>query len=73
MGIEYCVEHNLVPLIIETDSLMAHKILCGSWEAPWLISLNVGYITRLMMDTEVEVQTGNNYTTSVKHLNRYKQ
>ncbi|KAK4721499.1 hypothetical protein R3W88_011732 [Solanum pinnatisectum] len=34
MGIEYCIEHDLVPLIIETDSLMAQKILCGIWEVP---------------------------------------
>lgn len=55
MGIEYCIEHDLVPLIIETDSLMAQKILCGIWEVTWSISLNVGYIKGLMMDIEVEV------------------
>jgi len=55
IGKTYYIEHNLIPLIIETDSLMAQKILCGSWEVPRLISLDLSYITGLMMDINVEV------------------
>ncbi|KAG5572159.1 hypothetical protein H5410_061925 [Solanum commersonii] len=40
-----------------------YKILCRSWEAPWLISPDVGYINGLMMKIKVEVQEGNNSIT----------
>ncbi|XP_060211883.1 uncharacterized protein LOC132639457 [Lycium barbarum] len=33
-GIQYCVDHQLLPLIVETDSLTMQKILDGIWEIP---------------------------------------
>lgn len=53
IGIDYCLQHGLVPLIIETD--LAQKVLNGIWEVPWLITLDVSYIKSLLMNREVEV------------------
>ncbi|XP_075081943.1 uncharacterized protein LOC142166458 [Nicotiana tabacum] len=34
-GLEYCVEHDLHPLILETDSLVMKKVIEGEWDPPW--------------------------------------
>lgn len=41
MGVEYCLQHDLLPLIVETDSLTAEKVINRVWNVPWLISLDV--------------------------------
>ncbi|XP_075097955.1 uncharacterized protein LOC142175269 [Nicotiana tabacum] len=40
-GLDYCVEKNLHPLIIETDSLTMKKIIEGEWYKPWCIGTDV--------------------------------
>lgn len=39
-GLNHRFKNNLVPLIIETDSSVAHKFLNGIW-VPWLSSVDV--------------------------------
>lgn len=39
-GFVYCLNHNLLPLIMETDSLIIKKILDGIWEVPWTVSVD---------------------------------
>nr|XP_033517447.1 uncharacterized protein LOC117281714 [Nicotiana tomentosiformis] len=34
-GLEYCVEHDLHPLILETDYLVLKKVVEGEWDPPW--------------------------------------
>lgn len=36
-GLVYCVERQLHPLIMETDSLVMRNIIDGEWETPWCI------------------------------------
>ncbi|XP_075098976.1 uncharacterized protein LOC142175870 [Nicotiana tabacum] len=36
-GLEYCVEHDLHPLILETDSLVMKKAIEGEWDPPWVL------------------------------------
>ncbi|XP_075097910.1 uncharacterized protein LOC142175230 [Nicotiana tabacum] len=40
-GLAYCVEKQLYPLIIETDSLTMKKIIEGEWDPPWCIGTEV--------------------------------
>lgn len=40
IGMDYCLSNHLVPLIVETDYLMAQKVLNGIWKSPWLIALD---------------------------------
>ncbi|XP_059290876.1 uncharacterized protein LOC132044416 [Lycium ferocissimum] len=47
-GLKYCVEKDLHPLIMETDSLMMKNIVEGKWEAPWCIITMVDRLKRLM-------------------------
>ena len=54
-GIQYCVDHQLLPLIVETDSLTMQKILDGIWEVPWRISLVVKRIQRLREGKQIGV------------------
>ncbi|XP_075102916.1 uncharacterized protein LOC142177604 [Nicotiana tabacum] len=35
-GLEYCVEHDFHPLILETDSLVMKKAMEGEWDPPWV-------------------------------------
>ncbi|XP_075101861.1 uncharacterized protein LOC142177287 [Nicotiana tabacum] len=37
-GLEYCVKHDLYPLILEIDSLVMKKAIEGEWDPPWLIA-----------------------------------
>ncbi|KAH0755906.1 hypothetical protein KY290_026176 [Solanum tuberosum] len=52
LGLEYCVQHNLLPVTLETDSLSLKNILDGSWEIPWGIVMEVKRIKMLMKDKE---------------------
>ncbi|XP_060182298.1 uncharacterized protein LOC132611961 [Lycium barbarum] len=40
-GIKYCVLHELLHVIVETDSLTMQKVLDVIWEVPWNIALPV--------------------------------
>ncbi|XP_015160507.1 uncharacterized protein [Solanum tuberosum] len=63
-GIYYCIQKTLIPLIIETDSLLAQKALNGVWEVPWKIAWEVRLIKQLIKNHGVEVvhtfREGNN-------------
>lgn len=48
MGFQYCINNQLLPLILETDSLTLTKILDGIGEVPWSISLRILKIRKLM-------------------------
>lgn len=43
-GLEYCVDHDLLPLILKTDSLVMKKIIEGEWYPPWC---NVAEVKRI--------------------------
>ncbi|KAK4737032.1 hypothetical protein R3W88_000729 [Solanum pinnatisectum] len=53
--LKYCLENGLLPLIMETDSLIVKKVLDGVWEVPWSISVDIQCIERWMVNVEVEV------------------
>ncbi|XP_060210685.1 uncharacterized protein LOC132637641 [Lycium barbarum] len=55
-GFKYCVTNDLLPVILETDSMTLKMILTGHWEIPWSISLIIKDITRLRRDKEVRVE-----------------
>lgn len=40
-GIDYCVNQNLLPLIVETDSLTMKRIIEAERRVPWSISMEV--------------------------------
>ncbi|XP_070018000.1 uncharacterized protein [Nicotiana sylvestris] len=40
-GLESCVEHDLHPLILETDSLVMKKVIEGEWDPPWVVANDV--------------------------------
>jgi len=54
-GLLYCLSHNLIPLIMETDSLIIKKILDGIWEVPWAISVDIREIREAMENKDVTV------------------
>ncbi|XP_060202462.1 uncharacterized protein LOC132630895 [Lycium barbarum] len=43
-GIEFCIKNDLVPVMIESDSLSMINIIQGIWEIPWKISMEVNKI-----------------------------
>ncbi|KAK4721575.1 hypothetical protein R3W88_011808 [Solanum pinnatisectum] len=54
-GLNYGVTHNLLPVCLETDSLVLTKILHGSSEVPWSIKVLIKKIEFLRNKKEVEV------------------
>ncbi|XP_059315783.1 uncharacterized protein LOC132066495 [Lycium ferocissimum] len=56
MGVMYCVEKQLFPLIIETDSMTMKMIINAEWKIPWCISMLMDDITRMMEDQRVTVE-----------------
>ncbi|XP_075084894.1 uncharacterized protein LOC142168132 [Nicotiana tabacum] len=46
-GLEYCVTHDLHPLILETNSLVLKKVIEGKWVTPWCIGAEVQKIRGL--------------------------
>lgn len=46
-GLVYCVERQLYPLIMETDSLVMRKIIDDEWETPWCIGAEVRRIKEI--------------------------
>lgn len=55
LGVEYCLQHRLIPLIVETDSLGAEKVLNGVWKVPWLIALYVRFVKEIIYNCQVRV------------------
>ncbi|KAH0635990.1 hypothetical protein KY289_035905 [Solanum tuberosum] len=53
-GLNYCVTHNLLPVCLETDSLVLTKILNGVWEVPWSIKIQIQKIELLRNNREVQ-------------------
>jgi len=54
-GLKYCIENDLLPIIMEIDSFIIKKVLDGVWEVPWSISVDIQCIKLLMEKGEVEV------------------
>ncbi|WMV08231.1 hypothetical protein MTR67_001616 [Solanum verrucosum] len=54
-GLKYCIENDLLPIIMETDSFIIKKVLDGVWEVPWSISVDIQCIKLWMENGEVEV------------------
>ncbi|KAK6793579.1 hypothetical protein RDI58_007032 [Solanum bulbocastanum] len=54
-GLQYCVSHNLLPLIMETDSLILKKVIEEKWEIPWVISVDVRCIKNKLKNKDVVV------------------
>nr|XP_016446919.1 PREDICTED: 14.7 kDa ribonuclease H-like protein [Nicotiana tabacum] len=46
-GLEYCVEQDLHPLILETDSLVLKKVIEGEWDPPWCLGAEVQKIKEI--------------------------
>lgn len=56
-GLLCCLQHNWLPLIMETDSLIIKKILYGTWDIFfWIISVEVGEIRATMVNKNMTVQ-----------------
>ncbi|KAH0711960.1 hypothetical protein KY289_007919 [Solanum tuberosum] len=55
LGLEYCRIHNLLPLILETDSLAAMKMIEGAWHRPWEVTMEVRRIQILKEGLEVAI------------------
>ncbi|KAH0664999.1 hypothetical protein KY285_026205 [Solanum tuberosum] len=54
-GLQYCVNNNLMPLIMETNSLILKKIIDEIWEIPWSISVDIRCIKKMLKDKDVVV------------------
>lgn len=52
-GLSYCVDHELHPLILETDYMLMKKVVEGDWKIPCVISLKathwqIFYLTKIL-------------------------
>lgn len=56
LDLEFCINQNYLPLIMETDSLSVQKIIDGAWKLLWAIALEVGRINILMERVDVKVE-----------------
>lgn len=45
-GLEFCMNNNLFPLVLETDSLFLGNIVEGVWDTPWNIYMEVHRIQK---------------------------
>ncbi|XP_060211803.1 uncharacterized protein LOC132639368 [Lycium barbarum] len=54
-GINYCMDHQMYPLLVETDSLAMKMFIRGTWEVPWCISMILKDINRLIRGQTVKV------------------
>lgn len=55
MGLEYCIQHQLISLVVEKDSLTIKNILDGVWKVPWCITVEIGKIKFNLQNATVEV------------------
>lgn len=56
LGLEFCRNHNLFPLVMETDSLAAKNMIDGLWNFPWEVALEIRRIQVLNEGLEVAVE-----------------
>ncbi|XP_060200867.1 uncharacterized protein LOC132629156 [Lycium barbarum] len=47
-GLKYCVEKEIQPLVVETDSLLLKNVVEGVWRIPWCIITEVERIQKMM-------------------------
>lgn len=55
-AVTYCKEHKIREVILETDSLVAMKILKTEWEIPWHIEPKTQYIQQVMQEVGIHIQ-----------------
>lgn len=55
-GLEYCIQHQYLPVLLETDSLMLQKVLNGIWEIPWSILMEAKRINGLRINVDARVE-----------------
>ncbi|KAH0665136.1 hypothetical protein KY290_027423 [Solanum tuberosum] len=75
-GLEYCIMHHYLPVILETDSLMLQKILNGIWEVSWSSRVEVKRINgmRINVDARVEhiLREGNIFVQYISSIQIFK-
>ncbi|KAH0761061.1 hypothetical protein KY290_017134 [Solanum tuberosum] len=49
LGMEFCRNQNLFPLVMETDSLASKNMIDGLWNFPWEMALEIRRIQVLRM------------------------
>ncbi|KAH0776352.1 hypothetical protein KY290_007763 [Solanum tuberosum] len=54
-ALQYCVNNNLMPVIMETYSLILKKIIDEIWEIPWSMSVDITCIKKMLKDEDVVV------------------
>ncbi|KAH0633329.1 hypothetical protein KY284_036115 [Solanum tuberosum] len=47
-GQEYCCTHNVMHVVLETDSLICKRVLDGVWKTPWSIAIVANYLKRVL-------------------------
>lgn len=52
-GVQYCTEHNLMPVIMETDSLILKNVIDGIGKIPWMIAMEIKSIHRMTEGREI--------------------
>lgn len=55
LGLEHYINHNMVPVELATDSLTFKKIIEGTWEVPWSITMEIKRIKFLMTSYTVMI------------------
>lgn len=55
-GLEYYINNQYTPVIMEIDSLIMEKVLNGIWAVPWQISMEVKRFNQLRRKGSVEVE-----------------
>ncbi|XP_047259239.1 uncharacterized protein LOC124891563 [Capsicum annuum] len=51
----YCVAHNVLNLILETDSLFLKNIITSTWKLPWSVTVELEEIGELLENLNVQV------------------
>lgn len=54
--LKYCIKENWLPIILETNSLMAFYCISGIWEVPWRIRLRINRINEIRRNKGVEIK-----------------
>jgi len=53
LGLEFCKNKNLFPLVMETDSLASKNMIDGLWNFPWEVALEIRRVQVLKEGLEV--------------------
>lgn len=56
VGIHYCIERSLLPLIVEIDSLSMTKFIEGIWEVPWSVVKEVEAINKMRKNVPIQLK-----------------